>query len=145
MPLYFAYGSNLSSTRLRERLGAVDIVGVALLPDYRHCFDKHGADGTAKGNVVAAVGARVLGVVYEVDLDQLSRLAVIEGGYRQMDVRVSVSDAAVVAVSFEALVRVHDLEPTADYLEHYRRGFVEHDFPEDYRRELLGIYSDHAR
>ena len=51
MPCYFAYGSNLSLARLRERIGIALPLGVAELPDYRLVCDKRGADGSAKANL----------------------------------------------------------------------------------------------
>ncbi len=144
MPLYFAYGSNMSSARLRGRLGDVHIVGRAALPDYRHFFDKHGADGTAKGNIVAETGATVLGVLYRIEATQLERLCRFEGGYRQVELRVNHERALTQAVSFAAIRRVQGLMPTAEYLAHYATGISEHGLPEQYRRELLGIYSVNA-
>ena len=144
MPLYFAYGSNLSSVRLRDRLGDVGVIGVALLPRYRHWFDKYGADGTAKGNIVVASNSRVLGVLYQIDEAQLSRLRKFEGGYRQIDVRIECGQTLATAVSFEAITRVSGLAPSREYLGYYEQGMREHGLPDDYRLELLGIYSEHA-
>lgn len=141
MRLYFAYGSNMSSARLRRRVGEVDIVGIGTLHGYVHRFDKRGADGSAKGNIVVAPGQRVLGVLYRIDVRQLETLSVYEGGYRRVELRVHHHAGEVDAVSFAAIAPVAGLAPAADYLRHYRRGLREHGMPDAYVREVLG---DHA-
>lgn len=141
MLLYFAYGSNMSSARLRRRVGNVHIVGVGRLSGYVHRFDKCGADGTAKGNIVVSPRARVLGVLYRIDVQQLETLSEFEGGYRRVELQVHHDRAQVAAVSFAAIAPVTGLTPTREYLGHYRRGLREHGLPDHYARELLG---DHA-
>jgi len=141
MQLYFAYGSNMSSARLRGRIGDVHIVGVGRLSGYVHRFDKRGADGTAKGNIVASPGARVLGVLYRIDMQQLETLSEFEGGYRQVELRIHHDRTEVAAVSFAAIAPATGLAPTREYLGHYRCGLREHGLPAHYARELLG---DHA-
>ena len=46
--LYFAYGSNLSSPRLRARVPSARPEGVARLEGQRLALDKPGRDGTAR-------------------------------------------------------------------------------------------------
>lgn len=129
---YFAYGSNMSSARLESRVGPVQIVGVGVLDDYRHAFNKHGSDGTAKGNVEPVSGAQVWGVVYELSDDQFEQLDVIEGGYRRIDVEVDVDGETVSAITYTAIAPEAGLRPTAAYLEAYERGIREHEIPPSY-------------
>ena len=142
MLLYFAYGSNMSRARLEARVGAVLDHGRATLSDYRHRFSKHGVDGTGKGNIedVAALSeaARVWGVLYSLTPGQFEVLAGFETGYRPVQlpmVRTTREHSRV--HSFVALEIVEGLRPTAQYLEHYRRGMHEHGIPEDYMAEIL--------
>ena len=51
MTPYFAYGSNMSTPRLVQRVGEVRVLGPARLEGYEHRFSKRGNDGSAKGNV----------------------------------------------------------------------------------------------
>lgn len=49
---YFAYGSNLSPSRLIARVGPCENLGRAILPDYTMAFRKNGSDGSAKCDLV---------------------------------------------------------------------------------------------
>ncbi|RMD60293.1 MAG: gamma-glutamylcyclotransferase, partial [Planctomycetota bacterium] len=46
--LYFAYGSNMSTPRLRRRVSRAVPVATARLPGCRLAFHKLGADGSGK-------------------------------------------------------------------------------------------------
>ena len=136
--LYFAYGSNMCRIRLERRIGAVDVVGAAVLTGFRHRFNKLGADGTAKGNIVAVGGARVVGVVYAVSEPQLETLDVHEGGYRRLVVSPARAGALVEAVAFVAVAPVVELAPpSSEYLEFYRRGLEQHGIDSAYLAELI--------
>jgi hypothetical protein len=140
VPLYFAYGSNLSSARLRARVGDLPIVGRAVLADFEHTFSKLGADGTGKGNVRPRLHDVVHGVLYDLSHAQLRTLAGFEGGYRRtdIDVRRLRPDAPVVAVTFIALDPGPAPPPSDAYIEHYARGIDEHGIPRTYARRVLG-------
>ena len=142
MLLYFAYGSNMSRARLQARVGVVRALGWASLDHYRHAFDKHGEDGTAKGNIVRAPGETVHGVLFELRFDQLEVLTVVEGGYSGVELSVlrRSTGALCAARSFEALARVDGLAPSPEYLAHYRCGMEEHDLPSAYRAAILFPY-----
>jgi hypothetical protein len=114
--------------RLEARVGDVIDRGWVALRHYEHAFRKLGADGTAKGTIVAAREQIVHGVLYEIDDRQLGALTRWEGGYRRVEVDV---DGAA-AITFEALRLVDGLEPAHDYIEHYLAGMVEHGLPDDY-------------
>ena len=93
--LYLAYGSNLHPRRLRERIGDVELAGVVELPGWRLCFDKRGADGSAKANLRPVPGSEHVAwaAVYRVQPEQLPALDRFEGcggGYEtfRFDVRV---------------------------------------------------------
>ncbi len=137
--LYFAYGSNLSSARLRARVGPITLRGTAVLPTHEHRFSKPGLDGTGKGNISPHTHRSVHGVLYELSPDQLSVLTTFEGGYRR--VTLSVLTTADVtprsAVTFVALSPGNAPAPSQAYLDHYRDGFLEHALPTDYARAVL--------
>lgn len=139
MPLYFTYGSNMHRARIERRVGKVRDLGRARLAGFRHVFNKHGRDGTAKGNIVADLGSEVQGVLYELTDAQLEQLAVLEGGYRRVvrEVEHLPADALVSAVTFEAIAPVTGLRPTAAYLAFYEHGMIEHELPADYRARIL--------
>ncbi len=134
---YFAYGSNMLRARLEARVGAVIVIGAALLHDYAHAFNKRGRDGTGKGNISPAPGQMVHGVLYRLERAQFERLAQFEGGYRRVELNVRQREQALYAHSFQALAPVTFLRPTAEYVDYYVAGMREHDLPEDYQQRVL--------
>lgn len=136
--LYFAYGSNMSSARLRARVGEVDGWGWAWLRGHEHRFSKPGFDGTGKGNVEPHAHRRVHGVLYGLSDRQLAYLTDFEGGYRRTELAIQrPGEAVVTAVTFIALRPGGAPPPSQAYLDHYREGFVEHRIPGDYARAVL--------
>jgi gamma-glutamylcyclotransferase len=134
---YFAYGSNMSRSRIEARLGRVVDLGRARCPARTHRFSKLGRDGTGKGNIEPAAGGVVWGVVYEIDALQLDRLVEVEFGYRVIGVELDLEVLAP-AVTFEALQPKAGLAPTREYIDHYIAGIREHRIPEDYLAAVLG-------
>jgi gamma-glutamylcyclotransferase (GGCT)/AIG2-like uncharacterized protein YtfP len=140
VPSYFAYGSNMSRLRLEHRVGAVHVLGCARLDGHVHRFSKLGRDGTGKGNIEARDAGSVWGALYELEDDQLARLTEFEFGYRHTILAVTLaaeSGRLVTASSFTALTVVDALEPTAEYIQHYRIGMAEHGVPVHYRQHVL--------
>jgi hypothetical protein len=70
--LYFAYGSNMSTPRLRYRVPGCRFTFVARLPNYKLCFHKRSKDGSAKCNAfrTAEPTDAVIGAVYEIPSNQ---------------------------------------------------------------------------
>jgi hypothetical protein len=69
---YFAYGSNMSTPRLRYRVPGCRFEFVARLPSYRLCFHKRSKDGSAKCNAfkTAEPTDAVIGCVYEIPTNE---------------------------------------------------------------------------
>ncbi len=138
MSCYFAYGSNMSSTRLTSRVGALRIVGVARLQGFQHRFNKRGNDGTAKGNVEVCADSSVVGVAYELEEAQLAILDAIEAGYRRDRLQVRLEAGGICEVlCYRAVLLGDGLEPTHSYLEHYVVGAAEHGISRQYLRAIL--------
>ena len=91
--LYFAYGSNLSSARLRRRVPSATARGIARVPGFVLRLDKRGADGSAKANLHPAPDASVWGVVYALDARHWSNLDACESGYARIAVEAWLGDA----------------------------------------------------
>jgi len=91
--LYFAYGSNLLSTRLTARCSSARVVGVAITDGWTVGFSKPGGDGSGKAGLVQHQGAAHPGVVYELRAEEMPVLDRIEGvghGYtREHDFKVT--------------------------------------------------------
>ena len=86
--LYFAYGSNLLSTRLTARCSSARVVGVAMTDGWTVSFTKPGGDGSGKAGLVQRQGAAHPGVVNELAADEMPVLDRIEGlghGYTRDD------------------------------------------------------------
>lgn len=77
---YFAYGSNLLTARLRERVPSVCFETAAALAGFRLAFNKRGADGSAKCNIMPAGDSEVVhGVLWSLDAADKSALDAVEG------------------------------------------------------------------
>ena len=135
--IYFAFGSNLRRARLERRVGPVRALGLARLEGYRHTFNKHGADDTAKGNIVASQGHRVLGAAYELSEDQFETLATYELGYEKVVLDVDLSGQQVEVATYRGIRLNEGLAPTRWYLDHYLEGGLEHGIAESYFREIF--------
>ena len=94
--LYFAYGSNLLSTRLTARCTSARVVGVAMADGWTVSFTKPGGDGSGKAGLVRNDGSAHPGVVYELAADEMPTLDLIEGvghGYtREEEFNVTMLD-----------------------------------------------------
>jgi hypothetical protein len=85
---YFAFGSNLPSSRLRERAPSARAVGAARLAGYRICLDKRASDGSGKLNLAPDPTASVWGVVFTLAPTELEALDGFEPGYSRIEVPV---------------------------------------------------------
>lgn len=86
--MYFAYGSNMNTERMRSRTPSAKVIGRARLMDKRMVCNKKSRDGSGKANIVDSPGDYVLGVLYEIDLAELDRLDRAEDGYQRTNLPV---------------------------------------------------------
>lgn len=78
--VYFAYGSNMSTVRLRERMPSCIPLGVATLPDHVLHFHKRSTDNSGKCNAFASGnGDSVIGVLFSFDPSERAKLDEAEG------------------------------------------------------------------
>lgn len=138
--LYFAYGSNLSSARLRARLEEVEVLGPAVLREHRLALDKRGHDGSAKANVVPHPGEEVWGVVYELAVAHADALDRFEGGYERVGVEVHHAERGPLdVVTYRSELRVEGWLPFAWYRAHLVEGAREHGLPPDWIARLEAL------
>lgn len=142
--LYFAYGSNLLSARLRERTPSARAVGVAVLPGYALRWHKAGADGSGKCDVVAVPGetSQVQGVVYDIawaDKPALDAAEALGVGYGEQPVRVQMAHGWVIARVYVALAVVPESVPYHWYKGLVVAGAREHGLDADYIRALEAV------
>jgi len=135
---YFAFGSNLSSRRLLQRLPGVEVRCVATLGGHQLCWRKNdrGQSGKCDIEFTGQDHHLVYGVIYHMNPDERRILDGIEGdgfGYERRDVQVeSVAGEILDAFTYYALDIDHRQQPFHWYKEHVLRGAEEHAFPPHY-------------
>jgi hypothetical protein len=137
-PLYFAYGSNLATARLRARVPSAVARGVARAPGYALRLDKLGADGSAKANLRPDRGSEVWGVVYALDPGHWPDLDACEPGYARVGIEVWEGDASLRAQTYLS-ERFTDALALAWYVQLIRDGASEHGLPEAWRAMLASL------
>ena len=90
---YFAYGSNMLTSRMQARCPSARIIGTAVLAGWRAVYDKPSVDGSAKLNIRANEAGVVVGVVYEIEDAERDGLAAVEQGYTPIDTSVGLAYA----------------------------------------------------
>lgn len=142
--LIFAFGSNMCSGRLAA-YGVTPLrARGALLKRYKLSFRKRSEDGSGKADVVRSMsrGARVWGVLYDVNVQALTRLDTGEQGYRRRRARVLLRNgrAAQAWIYLSAPnQRDESLRPYTWYKRFLVEGAKEHQLPKGYVASLEGI------
>lgn len=138
MALYFAYGSNMTTARLRARADSARPVGAARLEGFAWRCDKRSLDGTAKANLAREDGSETWGVLYEIDTADLEALDRSEGGYERIAVVVRVGDHTTRAAYTYLSQRLCDPDVAAAdwYLGLVLAGAREHGLPEAWIRAI---------
>ncbi|MEE2023518.1 gamma-glutamylcyclotransferase family protein [Alkalimonas mucilaginosa] len=122
--LYFAYGSNLSLARLRQRVPSAERLGVYRLPGYQLRFHKASTDGSAKCDAFFTGDSshQVFGAVYKMDpaerpvLDQAESLGT---GYNAKQVWVQHSDGHSLEALIYYAIRIRDDVIPYDWYKHH--------------------------
>jgi len=128
--LYFAYGSNLSAWRLRERVGAARALAPVRLARHRLVFNKRGDDGSAKANLVADAAAEAWGVLYALPAGAWPTLDRHEGGYARVAVEVEEAGGRRWrAQTYISELLCEDRPPWAWYRRLVAEGAREHGLP----------------
>jgi gamma-glutamylcyclotransferase len=151
---YFAYGSNLLTTRLAARCASARVVATAVTEGWTVNFTKPGADGSGKAGLVEQAATRHPGVVYEIASHEMPVLDRFEGvghGYSRTDAfPVTLAGGERLNVSTYVPLR-HDatLKPFDWYLALCVAGAHEHGFDEASRQRFSShprlADADHAR
>jgi hypothetical protein len=140
--LFFAYGSNMLTERLRERCPDARPVGAAIARGHVLSFSKRSKDGSGKATLLTlADGARqeAHGVLFKIPSAQRRKLDKAEDhnkGYRRNDefVVVMTSGRKIAASTYLALPEARDeaLLPYDWYRALIVAGALEHELPEPY-------------
>jgi AIG2 family protein len=143
---YFAYGSNLFIDQKECRTGTIRRAIPCRLPGYRFAFNKRGADGTAKANIIRDQSGEVWGVAYLCDPEAMRKMDAnegVDGGhYEHLTVEVTTREGetlrAVTYVAGSDYV-VDGLSPSQGYRRKIVDGARHHGLPEDYVRCIGGL------
>jgi gamma-glutamylcyclotransferase len=142
----FAYGSNMSTARLRQRVPSARCVGRAFLAGHSLRFHKRGLrDGSAKADAWACddAGAGVWGVVFEIHDSQKPDLDRAEGlgsGYDEKQVVVT-DDHGATHRAWMYHAEPSAIDPTVAPFAWYHAlvlaGAREHGLPDRYLRDRI--------
>lgn len=135
--LNFAYGSNMLTRRLRERVPSAQPIAVAVLTGYELRWHKVSQDGSGKCDVVQvnAPQAKVVGVVYEILSSEKAALDAAEGlgnGYAEKQVVLETEGGEVHAQTYYATNIESSQVPYAWYKALVVAGAKEHGLPDEY-------------
>jgi len=143
--LYFAYGSNMSVARLKNRVSSVNVITKARLDNHQLRFHKRSRDGSGKcnANYVGNAVDTIYGVVFEMTVSQKRLLDVYEGlgnGYDQKAISVIASNGKTLMVLYYYATEIdNSLKPYEWYKQHVLQGAYEHGLPSDYIASIESI------
>lgn len=142
--LYFAYGSNMLSTRLQRRCPNATIVGTAIAEEYELHFSKPSKDGSGKGALVKRVSSNTEGVLFKIPKSELKGLDDAEGkgyGYERDDkfsVRTN-NGGMLEVVSYIQTKTDKKLQPYDWYLALVLAGAHKNGFAQEYMDKLRSV------
>jgi gamma-glutamylcyclotransferase len=140
----FAYGSNMSTRRIRERAPSARPIGVGSLAGHRLAWHKAGRDGSAKCDIKPSDRPDdvVWGVLYEIASAERHLLDQAEGlgrGYEHRAVTIQTESRSVAAGVYYATQIDRSLLPFDWYLALVHAGAVEHGLPGSYVAGIAGV------
>ncbi|MDR4460187.1 MAG: gamma-glutamylcyclotransferase [Nitrospirales bacterium] len=141
---YFAYGSNMSSRRLRERAPSAQPIGVGSVREHQLRWHKKSRDGSGKCDVffTGDPDHQVHGVLFEISESEKARLDTVEGlhhGYEEKTVAVLTSSGLVFAVTYYATIIDEQCRPYEWYKRYVVEGATEYGLPESYVQWLKSM------
>jgi hypothetical protein len=141
--LNFAYGSNMLSARLRQRVPGAQLVGTATLRGHALRWHKVAKDGSGKCDIVLAEpGSVVHGVLYEIPAYEKQHLDRAQGlgfGYAEKDILGEYRTSMITATAYVATHIDDSLLPFTWYRALVIAGAVEHGLPIEYVDGLRAI------
>ncbi|MCW8882598.1 MAG: gamma-glutamylcyclotransferase [Sedimenticola sp.] len=144
---YFAYGSNMSTRRLGERIHSARALTISTLAGHQLCWHKLGRDGSGKCDAfyTGEKVDRVMGVLYEIALSDRPLLDQFEGvgaGYEVASVELVLpTGEQQQAFTYRATRIDSSFLPYHWYKEHVLQGAREHALPDAYIEQLESVVS----
>jgi hypothetical protein len=143
---YFAYGSNMCSSRIKKRVPSCTFFDVGTLNGYVLKFHKKSLDGSGKCNVIPSEDetSEVIGVVFNFDPNEKKLLDKAEGQeYREIPVEIVTLQGVVSAYMYVAASDSIDdsLIPFTWYKDFVVEGAKEHALPEKYLQTIMKVHA----
>lgn len=161
--LYFAFGSNLSSTQMRSRCPGAKAVGLAILPGYDFIINERGFANviprSGTNTTTTAEDGGVYGVLYQLastaEKERLDRYEGVPKAYEDLVLEVqqlssggssatTTSAAKVRALVYVDRQRVSPAAPRAEYIVRMNAGIreavAEWGLPRDYVQDVMRRY-----
>ena len=151
--LYFAYGSNMSERRLRDRVSSAKVIGPGVLQNYYLTFNKCSSDGSGKCTIEPCKSGRVYGVLFEIKKKQEKCLDKVEGlckGYKDRKVSIKIRNykqpetyecrtTLCDVKTYQATNPCQNLKPYFWYKQHVLVGAIEQNLPPWYIHRLIQV------
>jgi len=140
---YFAYGSNMATARLRQRMPSAQPLGIATLPGHELRFHKRSKDKSAKCDAFETGDGAVIGVLFKFDPKERGELDAAEGAGKGYDAKVvtvinSNGRRRKVLTYLASPGAIDDrLKPYSWYKDHVLAGAKDHGLPHDYVAECI--------
>lgn len=147
MIYYFAYGSNMFTPRMKNRVLSARVAGIISLAGYDLRWHKvSNKDGSGKCTIFRTDKHedRIHGIIYKIDRNQVHLLDRAEGcgnGYRRIDLKHSFTNSSVRLYSYTATKIDYDLLPFNWYKMYVLQGALNHDLPESYISKISAASS----
>lgn len=139
----FAYGSNMCTARIRERVPSATPLTTGYVSQRRLTFHKRGNDGSAKADAAhtGCVGDRIWGVVFSLKRVEKTILDDYELGYDDDEAIVVAGRSELSANIYVARPETIDtsIKPFVWYHRFVIHGAIQHRLPTDYLKKLHAI------
>ena len=128
---YIAYGSNLLTQRITERIGNVNLIGARKLEGWALSFNKLGKDGSGKCTLVKSRSKSAFGAVYEISKNQKLVLDEYETGYDTISFSISKVGECITYIARPSQL-ANNIQPFDWYKYLVLAGARQHGFPKHY-------------
>lgn len=135
---YFAYGSNMSIVRLKQRVPSAKKVGIVTLKNHQLRFNMSGNDTSGKCDAFETDSSEdlVIGALFDIDDNEkpiLDRAESLGSGYSEKSVMVQDSSGEIFEALIYCAIRIDaSLKPFSWYINHVIVGAKETKLPADY-------------
>ncbi|ARU62060.1 hypothetical protein CBW65_14375 [Tumebacillus avium] len=126
MPLFFAYGISTDPERMQAEMGGYKSYQAAVLPDHACTFTYNPEYNGGATTLIPSDGDEALGVVYEIEENQLALFEEVDEEYALHQMQVKAGGELLTA--YVLLPREEETLtlPAPDYLERVRKGLLVH-------------------